>query len=386
MRTCNNIMSLFILFLLSFGLLAACKGENGIIEEPPVVEPPTIPSDFNYVYKQGTFGYEVYRIPAITKTRNNVLLAFAEARKLRSNGDSGDIDLVVKRSSDNGKTWSKHILVWDDGTNTCGNPVPMVDDKGRVHLLMNWNHGEDKWSPIVNGTGKDTRRVFYTYSDDEGLTWEQPIEITSSVKRADWYWHGAGPAHGIQIKNGSNKGRLVAPCYFTTKENGAVVDYSYVVYSDDYGKTWRYGAATSTGKVGECAIAEFSDGTLMLNMRTSEGFYRKYSLSTDGGLSWSVPKADTYQIDPGCQGSILTINDQLFLSNAAAATRTNMTVRKSADKGVSWTGRSLVYDGNSGYSDLVPISETEIAVFYEGGRVRYTDGLAFEIIEINKIK
>src|SRR5690554_4997577 len=76
-------------------------------------------SRFNYVYEQGSAGYEVYRIPAIVKTSNNVLLAFAEARKFRRNGDAGDIDLVVKRSVNNGQTWSEQVTVWDDGENSC---------------------------------------------------------------------------------------------------------------------------------------------------------------------------------------------------------------------------------------------------------------------------
>ena len=88
--------------------------------------------------------------------------------------------------SDNGKTWSKQITIWNDGQNTCGNPVPIVDDRGRIHLLMTWNFQTDKWGAITNGTGEDSRRPYYTYSDDDGITWAQPVEITSSVKKEKW--------------------------------------------------------------------------------------------------------------------------------------------------------------------------------------------------------
>ena len=374
------------LFILTPLLMTACGDKNGDLPDPDPTPNPPPTSEFNYVFEQGSAGYEVYRIPAIVKSKEGVLLAFAEARKLRSNGDSGDIDLVVKRSTDNGVTWSSQITIWDDGRNTCGNPVPIVDDQGRVHLLMTWNHGDDKWSTLVNGTGKDTRRPYYTFSDDEGVTWSEPAEITADIKDESWDWYGTGPVHGIQIRNGTYKGRLVSPNYFTTRENGSVEDYSHVAYSDDHGATWKAGAPTPSGSVGECSVAELADGSLILNMRTGDGFYRKQSISSDGGETWSDPVVDTDQLDAKCQGSILTIGNNLLLSNASAATRSNMTIRRSLDNGETWTGKKLIYSGMSGYSDMTEISSGKVALFYEGGKNRYTEGLDFKIIDINSIQ
>ncbi len=96
---------------------------------------------------------------------------------------------------------------------------------------MTWNHGEDKWSSLTTGTGKDTRRAYYCYSDDEGVTWSSPVEITDDIKDASWDWYGTGPVHGIQLRNGNHRGRLIAPNYFTIRENGAVQDYAHVAYS-----------------------------------------------------------------------------------------------------------------------------------------------------------
>lgn len=106
----------------------------------------------------------------------------------------------------------------------------------------------------------------------------------------------------------------------------------------------------------------------MLNMRADEGFYRKNSISQDGGITWSNPQASNDQIDCKCQGSILSIGQSVFLSNAASATeRINMTIKKSSDGGKSWKGQYIVYEGNSGYSDLVELSDSQIALIYEGG-------------------
>lgn len=376
-------------FLFTSMFTQACQKDDETQGNPTLVPPEEeVPSsEFNYIYNQGTDGFEVYRIPAIVKSKSNTLLAFAEARKARSNGDSGDIDLVVKRSSDNGKTWSKQITIWNDGQNTCGNPVPIVDDRGRIHLLMTWNFQTDKWGAITNGTGEDSRRPYYTYSDDDGITWAQPVEITSSVKKEKWDWYATGPCHGIQIQKGIHKGRLVAPNYFTTRESGKVTSYSHIIYSDDYGKTWKPGEPTPVGGVGECSVAEIGEGTLMLNMRADEGFYRKSCTSIDGGLTWSSPQISIDQIDCKCQGSILSIGGAVFLSNAASATeRINMTIKKSTDNGKNWKGQYTVYEGNSGYSDIVELSDSQIAIIYEGGEKRYTDGLAFKVVSIKSIQ
>ena len=376
-------------FLFTSMFTQACQKDDETQGNPTPVPPEEeVPSsEFNYIYNQGTDGFEVYRIPAIVKSKSNTLLAFAEARTARSNGHSGDIDLVVKRSSDNGKTWSKQITIWNDGQNTCGNPVPIVDDRGRIHLLMTWNFQTDKWGAITNGTGEDSRRPYYTYSDDDGITWAQPVEITSSVKKEKWDWYATGPCHGIQIQKGIHKGRLVAPNYFTTRESGKVTSYSHIIYSDDYGKTWKPGEPTPVGGVGECSVAEIGEGTLMLNMRADEGFYRKSCTSIDGGLTWSSPQISIDQIDCKCQGSILSIGGAVFLSNAASATeRINMTIKKSTDNGKNWKGQYTVYEGNSGYSDIVELSDSQIAIIYEGGEKRYTDGLAFKVVSIKSIQ
>ena len=360
------------------------SGASGFPDTP--IEPPE-ESEFNYVYEQGENGYEVYRIPSIVKTESGALLAFAEARRTRSAGDSGDIDLVVKRSADDGETWSESITVWDDGKNTCGNPVPIVGKDGIIHLLMTWNNGEDKWGTITQGTGKDTRRPFYCYSTDDGKTWSDPVEITSAIKEESWNWYATGPCHGIMIKTGEHEGRLVSPNYFTVKESGKVVSYSHTAYSDDNGKTWHAGKPTPSGGVGECSVVELQDGTLMLNMRASDGFYRKYSTSSDGGETWSAPQTDNGLIDCACQGSIINDGNCLFFSNAASATeRINITVKKSDDDGKTWSGQYIVYPGKSGYSDLVEISDDKVAVYYEGGKNRYTDGLDFKIISKTSIR
>ena len=122
-------------------------------------------------FVSGADGYHTYRIPALLVTSKGTLLAFCEGRK-GGRSDTGDIDLLVKRSADGGRTWSRQQIVWDDGANTCDNPCPVVDrTTGAIWLPMTWNHGQDNESAIKRNAGRDTRRVFVTHSDDHGRTW-----------------------------------------------------------------------------------------------------------------------------------------------------------------------------------------------------------------------
>ena len=149
------------------------------------------PEPLRFLFESGTNGYNTFRIPAIIRTQKETLLAFAEGRK-KSSSDTGDIDLVLKRSEDNGKTWSELSVIWDDGENVCGNPAPVVDrQSGNVYLLSTWNLGSDHESEIIRETSKDTRRVFVFTSTDDGRTWSDAKEITASTKLSNWTWYAS---------------------------------------------------------------------------------------------------------------------------------------------------------------------------------------------------
>jgi sialidase-1 len=347
---------------------------------------------FNYIFRQGQDGYAVFRIPAIIKAKNGTLLAFAEGRK-NSGSDTGDIDLVMKSSTNDGKTWSPLKVVWDDGDNVCGNPAPVVEqESGIVYLLLTWNLGSDHERDIIDQKSKDTRRVFITQSDDHGNSWTKPKEITSSTKKDDWTWYATGPVHGIQLsKNEQYKGRMVIPCDHIEAETRHY--YSHVIYSDDKGKTWQLGGSTPQHQVNECSIAELDNGDLLLNMRNydRDSKTRRTALSTDGGITWSDLKNDTALIEPICQGSLLG-NDQkgsktLYFSNPASEkSRENMTLKYSDDDGVSWSKAFVVHRGPSAYSDIVRVSKHTIGILYEGGIKSPYEGISIEIVELSALK
>jgi len=347
--------------------------------------------DISHLFKSGEDGYLCYRIPAIVTTNKGTLLAFAEARKTGC-GDAGDIDLVVKRSSDGGKTWSGISMVWNDGENTCGNPAPVVDRKtGNIILLSTWNLGSDHEPAIINGTSKDTRRVFVLSSSDDGKTWSTAREITSAVKKPDWTWYATGPCNGIQMRSGKNKDRLVIPCDHI--EAGTQKYFSHAIYSDDHGVTWKLGGTTPSDKVNECTVAELPKGKLLLNMRNYTDIrVRQTSTSTDGGETWSELKGDATLIEPVCQGSLIWYNHKgrkpflAFSNPASQKARINMTVRLSYDLGKTWAKKLVLHEGPSAYSNLVTLPNGNLACLYEAGKAKPYEGIVFREISFGEFQ
>ncbi|MHC4227971.1 MAG: sialidase family protein [Planctomycetota bacterium] len=333
------------------------------------------------LFVQGRGGYNNYRIPALITTQEGTLLAFCEGRE---GGDSSDIDLLVRRSEDGGKTWSNKRVVWDQGRNVCGNPCPVQDrDTGVIWLLLTWNDSTDSGRRLHNGTSKNTRRVYVCNSEDDGHTWSKPVEITATTKKSDWWWYATGPGVGIQLRHDPHKGRLVIPCDYTDKNGHG----SHIIYSDDHGKSWQLGGLVSGG-CNECQVVELADGKLMLNMRMQENGQGKRGIATsqDGGLTWSELRLDPVLIEPVCQASFLRYTlastggrNRLLFSNPASAPapgqsrgdRVKMTVRMSYDEGKTWPISKRLHAGPSAYSCLAMLPDGDIGCLYEGGRTRY---------------
>ncbi len=319
------------------------------------------------IFVQGVGGYNNYRIPALLTTQAGTLLAFCEGRE---GGDSSDIDLLVRRSEDGGKTWLRKQVVWDDAGNVCGNPCPVQDkDTGVIWLLLTWNDSSDSGKKLHNGTAKGTRRVYVCSSEDDGRTWSKPKQITDTTKKKDWWWYATGPGVGIQLQQGPHKGRLVIPCDHTSEDGFG----SHIIFSDDHGANWELGGVVQGG-CNECQVVELADGTLMLNARVHVGKRgnRGIATSKDGGTTWTEFYRDPALIEPVCQASLIRHSSgALVFSNPASSERVNMTVRVSYDEGKTWPAAKQLHAGPSAYSCLTELPNGDIGCFYEGGETKY---------------
>lgn len=314
------------------------------------------------VFSSKTEAYNTYRIPSLIVTARGSVLAFCEGRK-RGTSDAGDIDLVLKRSTDGGKTWGPLQVIWDDGENTCGNPCPVVErSTGLIWLLLTHNLGKDTEARIVDGTSKGSRTVWVSKSTDDGVSWSKPIEITPAVKLKEWTWYATGPGVGIQMANG----RLVIPC--DNKVAGTKARQSHVIYSDDRGETWKLGGVVGPN-CNECQVVERADGSLLLNMRSYQANKRRLlATSNDGGMTWSNAVEDPALIEPVCQASLIRSPGGLLFSNPASTKREKLTVRLSRDDGKTWPVSRLLHQGPAAYSCLTVLPDGMIGCLYECGQ------------------
>ncbi len=333
--------------------------------EPTKADPPPHETD---VFTSGTQGYHTYRIPSLLVTPKGTVLAFCEGRKT-SRADHGDIDMLLRRSRDGGRTWGPMRLVHEEGGTaniTIGNPCPVVDrDTGTIWLAMTRTNG----------------RVLLTRSDDDAQTWAEPVDLTDQVKKPEWGWYAMGPGVGIQLRHGQHDGRLVIPANHRDTPDRSGPSSSHVIYSDDHGRTWQLGGSVGP-HTNECQVVECSDGSLLINSRNHWGRSgarpdlagrRVIARSTDGGQTWSEPQFDDALIEPQCQASLIRYSwpdhgdrSRLLFSNPASKSgRKRMTVRLSHDEGKTWPLSRVIYEGPAAYSCLAALPDGQIGLLYE---------------------
>ena len=319
--------------------------------------------------------YKSTRIPALVITPKGTLLAFCEGR-IGTASDWADMNLIMRRSTDGGKTWGEITIIDSNKGAPVGNPTPIVDDNGTVHLLYQSDYAE----------------AFYTHSDDDGLTWKASANITDVFDqfKPDYNWNvlAPGPGHGIQLKNG----RLLAAVWLansakTKPRRSHGPSCVATVYSDDLGKTWKRGAIVADSSAvisnpNESMPVQLEDGTVLLSIRNPGHIKRRaFSTSPDGAQNWSSIRYAEELFDPTCMASIIAIpadkkkNMQavLFVNpdsrNIAKHPRQNLTAKLSYDGGHTWPVQKVLNSGASGYSDLAVGPDGMIYCLYETNTV-----------------
>jgi sialidase-1 len=347
------------------------------------------------LFEAGKDGYALRHIPGVLVTAKGTVLAWCESRKKGSDWDT--IDIILRRSTDEGKTWGAAKKIADvPGSKTknpfalavknvdpndvtYNNPVLIADKDGTVHMLFCLEY----------------MRCFYQRSADDGVTWSAPVEITATFEKFrkdyDWKVLATGPDHSIQLKNG----RLVVPVWLSTGTGGNAhrPSVTSVVYSDDKGKTWHAGdiAVPNTEawiNPNETVAIELADGSVMLNVRNESKRHRRLvTISKDGATKWSTPKFDEALKEPICMGSIVRYSlastggrNRILFANPDNLSRAdgkevdgknrdrkNVSVKLSYDEGKTWAVNKSVEPGWSAYNDLAVTKSGTILLFYGRG-------------------
>lgn len=323
------------------------------------------------LFRAGEGGYAVYRIPGIAAV-GDTLLAYCEARK-HGGADWGHIDIVMRRSTDGGRTWDAARKVVTPPADAEQNPASPHRKAGEITVN----------NPVAIADGDavhflycvEYNRCFYTRSDDAGRTFTEPVEITGTFEQFrrhyDWKVIATGPGHGIRLSSG----RLLVPVWLSTSTGGHAHRPSRVatIYSDDRGRTWQAGDIVATPKLvnpSETAAVELSGGRVMLNIRhEGEPHHRAVVRGPDGAAGWGKVRFDPALPEPVCMGSLVALGrDAILFSNPHNPTgreRKNLTVKLSTDDGATWSAARTLEAGQSAYSDLAVAPDGTIFCLYE---------------------
>lgn len=349
---------------------------------------------------------DTYRIPGLETTNNGTLIAVYDVRRNNSGDLQDDIDVGMSRSTDGGLTWEPMKIIMDMGNfggleeneNGIGDPSILVDRKtNTIWVAGLWAHGkfEDRfWNASKPGISPElTGQIMLVKSEDDGINWSQPINITDQIKNPEWQLFFQGPGKGITMTNGT----LVFPAQFKDKNR---VPYSTIIYSEDGGATWEVGTGAKP-ETTEAQVIELNDGKLMLNMRDnrnvrdkSDSNGRAVMVTDDMGKTWTEhPTSNHSLIEPTCMASIVKEkfmidgklqNVVLFSNPASKDNRDSMTVKISFDDGKTWPSEyNFLLDeliGN-GYSCLTKIDDNAIGILYEGSQAN----LVFQQIPIGEM-
>lgn len=338
------------------------------------------------VFSEGQNGFISYRIPGIVVTAKGTVLAYCEARKFTS-ADRGEIEIHLRRSTDGGRTFSPARQIAHHGPRLPRNPH-MPDDKKKKDM-----GGPDEQTvnnpmliaardgPVHFVYCVEYMRAFHARSDDDGVTWSKPVEITATFDRfrseLDWQAIATGPGHGIQLRSG----RLLVPVWLATYEKTSPQRRGCsVIFSDDQGATWQRGdMAMSIG--GESSVAQLSDDRVMLSSRNTDPRNRRAVVySRDGATGWTKPEFVDELLEPGCMAGLviapglLGANRSLLLHSSPRTTdrahreRKNVTIHVSQDDGRTWPARKLLQAGPSAYSDLAVLPDGTVLCLYENGK------------------
>jgi sialidase-1 len=341
------------------------------------------------IHRKDEHGCDTFRIPGIARANDGALLAIYDMRYESSHDLQGHMDIGLSRSADGGKTWSAPRPILDMGEhggkpqreNGCSDANILVDaTSGRIFVSAVWTHGRPgthQWKGKGSEPGlgiHETSQFVCVYSNDHGVTWSEPVNLTKQLKRPEWWLFAPAPGNGITLKDGT----LVMP---TQGRDEAGLPFSNLISSRDHGKTWSV-SPPARHDTTECAVAQVEDGSLVFSMRDNRNRSdkgaangRAVSMTRDLGATWELHPADHGALmEPVCMASLIShrLPDGrtvlLFSNPRDKEKRRNLTIQASLDGGKTWPAkqRVLLDDGTGyGYSSLVMVDDSTVGILFE---------------------
>ena len=291
-----------------------------------------------------------YRIPSLVTTTNGTLIAAIDERN-NSCGDlkwNRDINIVIRKSFDDGKTWTKIEKIVDYPLGRSASDPSMIVDKKTNEIFLFFNY-------MDLDNAKDIYRFMVIKSSDNGENWSKPVEITNNIIKKGWEkdFMFITSGRGIQTKDGT-----LLHCLVNLNKG------THVFGSKDHGKSW-FLIDTPLSPGDESKIIELSNGNWLVNSRVNSNDSRYSHISKDNGQTWATFKNKDLQ-DPGCNASLVKYDELLLFTNAFDSKyRKNLSLSISEDQGRTWAKNHTIYTGESAYSSMTKLKNGDIGVFFE---------------------
>ena len=319
------------------------------------------------LFTPGDAGSSNYRIPAIITAADGSLVTVTDKRWNGAGDLAAKIDPVVRRSTDNGKTWSAPLTIANFGASTGAGDAALVLDKttGELICLVSAEKG------FFASTNAAPAKILVIHSTDNGVTWGTPVDITSQIYGPNPNWKGlfvaSGRAHQLR------DGKIVAA--IAVRENVSGVEHinNYMITSADHGITWTASTGRAELDGDESKVVELNNGNIMMSIRNSGT--RRFNVSTDKGATWGTAYNQASITDPNCDGDFIRYTstldgydkNRLLHSIPFSSSRKNVSVLMSTDEGTTWGSPKTIFAGASAYSSLTILPDGTIGIYYENG-------------------
>lgn len=323
------------------------------------------------LFSSNDAGSRSYRIPAIVTAKDGFLVTATDKRWDCACDLPGNIDVVIRRSTDKGATWSNALtLAGENNLMGFGDPALVVNQKnGEIICLLAADKG------FFTSTALEPIRIYQSKSTDNGISWSIPQDITPQIYGAGSLnpltqnWQGAFVSSGAitQLRSG----RLMAA--MPVRETKTREVSTFVIYSDDGARTWKVAPGRASTNGSEAKLVEIENGKVLMSIRNAGS--RMFNISKDHGMTWGSPFPQPAIIDPACNGDMIRYTaisngydkNRLLHSIPYSTIRKNVSVLLSYDEGETWPVKKTIYQDASAYSALTILADGTIGMYYEVG-------------------
>lgn len=342
-----------------------------VVQLPQAHGSRTILLNHQLLFSSGDYNSRNFRIPAIVTALDGSLITATDKRWNNPWDLPRHIDLVIRRSTDRGNSWSEPFTLAGENNNVGFGDATLICNQKNGEIICLFASGEG----FLESSTQKPIRTYQSISQDDGVHWSTPVDITPQIYGLEskdsltQAWQGAFVSSGnaTQLRNG----RIIA--VLVVRETSSRAISNFALYSDDQGRTWQVSPNRIVYNGNEGKIVERSNGDLLASIRNRG--YRIFNVSTDKGLSWGTPYYQTEISDPSCNGSLIKYTsrsegwdvNRMLHSIPFSSERENLTVLLSYDEGNTWPIKKTIYDGKSAYSSLTILPDGTIGMYYEVG-------------------